>query len=129
MLSGFSSLVIFLSFYIVSCGRLSWLNCRLSSACYYRIITSHITHDDDDDDDNVQEKWNHGRTASGSKRSDGSFSDSSNSFVRQVKLLTSNTQLQHRQPPPRITNLSLLATMTSCGGRPSCSASTPSHPL
>jgi len=36
----------------------------------------------------MQEKWSHSRAASGSKRSDGSFSDSSNSFVRQVKLLT-----------------------------------------
>jgi len=36
----------------------------------------------------VQEKWSHSRAASGSKRSDGSFSDSSNSFVRQVKLLS-----------------------------------------
>jgi len=34
----------------------------------------------------MQEKWSHSRAASGSKRSDGSFSDSSNSFVRQVKL-------------------------------------------
>jgi len=40
----------------------------------------------------MQEKWSHSRAASGSKRSDGSFSDSSNSFVRQVKLLTSHSR-------------------------------------
>ena len=32
LLNDFSFLVIFLSFYFGSCGRLSWLNCQLSSA-------------------------------------------------------------------------------------------------
>jgi len=30
--NGFSFLVIFFLFYFGSCGRLSWLNCQLSSA-------------------------------------------------------------------------------------------------
>jgi len=45
----------------------------------------------------MQEKWSHSRAASGSKRSDGSFSDSSNSFVRQVKLLTSHARRRQQQ--------------------------------
>ena len=32
------------------CGRLSWLNCQLLIACYYRIVTSHINDYDDDGD-------------------------------------------------------------------------------
>jgi len=57
----------------------------------------------------MQERWSHSQAASGSKRSDGSFSDSSNSFVRQVKLRAfTRVQQQHQQP--RITHLSPLAT-------------------
>jgi len=34
LLNGISSIVIFLSFYFGSCGRLSWLNCELSTASW-----------------------------------------------------------------------------------------------
>ena len=41
LLKGFSFLVIFsFFFYFGSCGRLSWLNCQLSSARYYSISTN-----------------------------------------------------------------------------------------